>query len=76
MARVFAAKENNVRSIKKAQEVEMEIPQEYKDKLTVNDYAIPDPLYLEGWLSDEDGIRFWPSILYPDIFDYFRIQSS
>ena len=76
VARVFAAKENNVRPIKTAQEVEMEIQQEYSDKLVVNDFIIPDPFCLEGWLSEEDGIRFWPSILYPDIFNYLTFNPA
>ena len=76
VARVFAAKENNVRPIKTAQEIEMEIMQEYKDKLVVNDYIIPDPFCLKGWLSEEDGISFWPSILYPDIFNYLAFNPA
>jgi len=76
VARVFAAKENNVRPIKTAQETELEIKQEYKDKLVVNGYNIPDPFCLTGWLSEEDGISFWPSVLYPDIFNYLAFNPA
>ena len=37
VARVFAAKENNVQPIKTAQEVVMEIRREYTEKLILND---------------------------------------
>ena len=76
VARVFTAKENNVQPSKTAQEVEMKIQQEYCDKLVVNDVFIPDPYSLEGWLSEEDGIRLWPSILYPDIFNHLTFNPA
>ena len=76
VARVFAAQENNVWPSKSAQEVEMEVKKEYKDKLLGNGYAIPDPFCLEGWLSEDDGIYLWPSILYPDICNYLAFNPA
>ena len=73
VARVFAAKENNVQPIKTAQEVEMEIQKEYVEKLILNDYVIPDPFHLDNWCSEETGIFLWPNILYPDIFNYLTL---
>ena len=55
---------------KTAEEVQREIVAEYAAKLIVGGIQIPDPLRLtQGWLSEEDGVRFWPVTLYPDIFN-------
>ena len=77
VARVFAAMENNVKPIKSAEEVEQEIRSDYQKKLILKDYVIPDPNFLnDGWMSEVDGILFWPMILYPDIFTYLTFYPS
>ena len=38
---------------------------------------IPDPNHLvSGWLSEDDGIYFWPCILYADIFNFLTFNPS
>jgi len=72
IARVFVALENDVPIVKTAEEVEKEMATSYQDKLKLEDGVIvPDPFKLEsGWLKEE-GIKFWPLTLYPDIFNFF-----
>ena len=66
VARVFAASENNVKPIKSAAEVQVDLRNEYQVKLLLGDYLVPDPYHLkEGWLSEENGIVLWPVVTYP-----------
>ena len=77
VARVFAAMENNVRPVKTAEEVEREIQAEYANKLQLVDEHLPDPfLVTDNWLSEEDGLIYWPMVLYPDIFNYLSFNPS
>ena len=76
VARVFAASENNVQPIKTAQEVEMEVQNENRNKLILEDYVVPDPFHLENCLSEEEDISFWPIILYPDIFNFIALNPA
>ena len=77
VARVISAMENNVKPVKTAEEVEVEIQTEYSRKLIVGDQQIPDPFVLkDGWLSEEEGAIFWPMILYPDIFTYLTFNPA
>ena len=77
IARVFVALENDVPIVKTAEEVEMEMATSYQDKLKLEDGVIlPDPFKLEnGWLKEE-GIKFWPLRLYPDIFNFLAFHPS
>ena len=69
VARVFNAQENDVKPVKTAVEVEAVLKNEYNKKLVVDDRKIPDPFHIShGWQTEEEGIVFWPKILYPDIF--------
>ena len=39
--------------------------------------AIPVPHWIsEGWVDEKDGIKFWPMVLYPDIFHYLMFFPS
>ena len=77
VARVFSAMENNVMPIKTAEEVENEISQEYQNKLKLNDIEIPDPFKLEkNWLAEEEGLIHWPTVLYPDIYNYLMFNPA
>ena len=62
---------------KTAEEVQREIVAEYAAKLIVGGIQIPDPLRLtQGWLSEEDGVRFWPVTLYADIFNFLAFHPN
>ena len=77
VARVFAASENNIRLIKTAAEVEVELCKEYQNKLNHGGISVPDPKDLkQGWLTEADGILLWPMITYPDICDYLKFHPS
>ena len=77
VARVFAASENNVKPIKSAAEVQVDLRNEYQAKLLLGDYLVPDPYHLkEGWLSEENGIVLWPVVTYPEIYNYFMFHPN
>ena len=76
VARVFSAVENNVQPVKSATEIEEEIRMEYQYKLKL-DVTIPDPYFIaDGWFNEQDGMKFWPMVLYPDIFNYLMFFPS
>ena len=77
VARVFAASENNVQPVKTAEEVEAEIANEYKAKLSLKDFVLPDPFHIkDGWIKEEKGVTSWPMVLYPDIYNYLNFNPS
>ena len=70
VTRVFAS-ENGVKPIKTAVEVEADLRTEYLAKLKIDDRNIPDPFKIpHGWMSKDEGMKFWPVLLYPGIFNY------
>ena len=69
VARVFAASENGVQTVKTAVEIELDLTINYK--LKNNDFAIPEPFKIPRVRMEEDeGIAFWPMLSYPDIFNF------
>ena len=71
VARVFNAQENDVKPVKTEVEVEAVLKNKYSKKLVVYDRKIPDPFQIpHGWQTEQEGIVFWPKILYPDIFSF------
>ena len=75
VARVFGTIEYQVK--KTAKEVESDLRNEYQAKLLLDSQVIPDPNHLvSGWLSEDDGIYFWPLILYADIFNFLTFNPS
>ena len=83
VARAFVAMENNVPIIRTAEEVEEALACQYSAKLKVfiSDEAgseeIPDPFKLtEGWVSEKDGVKLWPSTMYPDIFNFLAFHPN
>ena len=77
VALVFAASENHVQVKKTAEEVESDLRNDYQAKLLLDSQVIPDPNHLVSWwLSADDGICFWPFILYADIFNFLTFNPS
>ena len=77
VAPVFGAIENHVPVKKTTEEVESDLRNEYQAKLLLDSQEIPDPNHLvSGWLSEDDGIYFWPLILYADIFNFLTFNPS
>ena len=60
-----------------AEEVERQIKVDYEKKLKIDSIRIPDPFKIpQGWQNEEEGIIFWPMLLYPDIFNYLMFYPS
>ena len=83
IARAFVAIENNVPIVLTAEEVEIELAEQYTAKLNVfiSDEVgmeeIPDPFKLtEGWISESEGVKLWPHTLYPDIFNFLAFHPN
>ena len=77
VARAFVAIENDMPILQTAEEAKIEIEGEYHDKMKVLDETLPDPLHLkEGWLSEEESVKYWPMTLYPDIFNFLTFHPS
>ena len=77
VARVFVAVENNVQIVRTAEQVETDIAREYARKLVIEGESIPDPFQLQdGWLAEEESVKFWPMTLYPDIFNFLAFHPS
>ena len=59
MARVFAASEDGVKSIKTTVEVEADLKTEYLAKLKIDDRNIPHPFKIpHGWMNEDKGMKF------------------
>ena len=68
VARVFCASESGIKPVKTAVEIEADLKAEYEKKLKLDDKNIPDPFKIpHGWMNEDEGMKFWPMILYPDI---------
>ena len=72
VARVFAATEIALQPIRAAVEVEADLKTEYLAKMKTEDRNIPDPFKIpqnSSIMNEHDGMKFWPMLLYPDIFN-------
>ena len=59
VARVFAASEDGVKSIKTTVEVEADLKTEYLAKLKIDDRNIPHPFKIpHGWMNEDKGMKF------------------
>lgn len=77
VARVFSAIENGVLPVKTAVEVEEELKNQYMDKLKIDGRQLPDPFKVpHGWMNEDEGMAFWPTLLYPDIFNYLMFYPT
>ena len=63
--------------MKTAVEVEQDLKKKNEKKLRVDRELLSDPSkILHGWLEEDEGIAFWPKLLYPDIFNYLIFFSK
>ena len=77
VARVFSASENGVKPIKTPVKVEADLKTEYLPKLKIDDRNISDPFKIpHGWMNEDEAMKFWPMLLYPDIFNYLMFFPS
>ena len=69
--------ENFIEPVLTATEAVKELKDEYQKKLLINNVKCSDPfILLDGWLPEEDSIKQWPMVLYPDIFNYLMFNPS
>ena len=55
--RVFAATENGVQPVKTVVEIEPDLITDYKNKLKIDDFPIPDPFKTpHGWMEENEGV--------------------
>ena len=74
---MFVASENDVQIVKTAEEVKQEIAKKYQNKLVIGEETIPDPFTVkEGWIDEQAGVKFWPTTLYPDIFNFVAVHRN
>ena len=71
VARAFSPSDDGVNPIKSAVEIEAGLKTEYLAKLKINGRNIPDPFKsAHGWMNEDESMKFWRMLLYPDIFTY------
>ena len=77
VTRVFAASENGVKSMKTAVEVKADLQTDYLTKPKIDDRNVPDPFKIpHEWMNEDEGMKFWTMLLYPDIFNYWMFFPS
>lgn len=66
-----------MQAAKTAVEIKSDLITEYKNKLKINYFPIPDPFKIpHGWIEEDEGIAFWPILSYPDLFNFMMFYSS
>ena len=61
VARVFAASENGVQPVKTT--VESDLITDYKIKLKIDGFPIPNPFKVpHGWMEEDERMTFWPML--------------
>ena len=60
---VFTDNENGVKPVKTAVEIESDLTTDYKNKLKIDDFRIPEQCKISHWWIEEDeGMAFWPML--------------
>ena len=76
VARVFAGSEK-VQHVKTGVEIESDLITDYKNKLKIDNFPIPDPFKIpHGWMEEDKGMAFWPMLSYSDIFNFLMFYPS
>ena len=75
--KAFVTIEKDVPILQTAEEAKIEREGVHDHKLKVLDEMLPDPLRLkEGWISEEESVKYWPMTLYLDIFNFLAFHPS
>lgn len=75
VARVYVLYNNGVEEEPTAKEQEISKKKDYR-AIYMQTVAAPDPLKLEKWLNEKEGMKFWPPITYVDIDLYMKQKGS
>ena len=68
VARAYVAWEMKLMTVPTTDEYKEIVKNDYSSLLACEEENIPDPYKLsEGWLSEKDGIQFWPPTMVQDI---------
>ena len=71
VARVFAGSKN-VQPVKTGVEIEPDLITDYKDKLKIDDFPIPDLFKIRhGLIEEDERMAFWPMLSYLDAFHFY-----
>ena len=77
VARVFSASKNWVQPVKTVTEIDSDLITDYKNKLKIDNFPIPDPFKIpHGWMEEDKGMAFWPMLSYSDIFNFLMFYPS
>ena len=58
-------------------EVDADLNTEYLAKLKIDNRNISDPFKIShGWMNQDEGMKLWPMLLFPDIFNYLMFFPS
>ena len=77
VALVFAASENAVQPVKTMVIIESDLISDYKNKLKIDNFPIPDSFKIpHGWMEEDEGMAFWPVLSYPDTFNFLMFCPS
>ena len=72
VARVFAASKNGVKPVKTV-ELESNVVIDYRNKLKIDDFPIPDPFKISHeWMEEDEEMEFWPMLSNPDIYFFMN----
>ena len=77
VALVYAAHVMELPELPSADEKERSRDELYKEALLTTEGYLPDPLTLvDGWVGEQDGMKFWPPTMYPDICNYLVLNGD
>ena len=63
VSRVFAASENGFEPVNEMVRLESNLITDYKNRLTIYDFPIPDPFKIpHRWMEEDEGMEFWPML--------------
>ena len=61
--RVFAVSENGFEPINEMVGLESNLISDYKNRLTIYDFPIPDPFKIpHRWMEEDEGMGVWPML--------------
>lgn len=77
VALMYAAQVMEIPELPTAEEKERSRDELYREALKTDDEGyLPDPLKLDGWLGETDGMKLWPPTMYSDICNYLVLHGD
>ena len=64
-------------AVKTAVKIEPDLITDYKNKLKIDDFLIPDQFKIpQGWMEEDEEMTFWPMLSYPDVLNFLMLYPS